>query len=52
MKVPWPKVIDQIRVAILEGWGRITATEILGHIDFMPARIAAVITSSGGHTHW
>lgn len=51
-RVPRPKGTDQMRVAILEEWERITTTDLLKHIDSMPARMAAVITANGGHTRW
>lgn len=49
---PRPRGKDEMAIAVQEEWDRIPAADILGFIDTMPQRIAAVIAANGGHTAW
>lgn len=51
-RVPRPRGDDEMKIAILQEWNRITAKEILKYVDTLPQRMADVIANGGGHTKW
>lgn len=49
---PRPKGKEQVRIAVLEEWERISEKDISKFVDSMPQRIQTVIANHGEHTRW
>jgi len=47
-----PTTVDELKAAVLAAWDELDIANVDKYILSMPDRVAAVLVSKGGHTHY